>query len=45
VSKTGGLGPVRIGGLDPTKVIVLALIVVADLMILAAIVAIVIWIL
>jgi hypothetical protein len=45
VSETGGLGPMRVGGLDPTKVVVIALIVLADLAVLAAIVAVLVWIL
>ncbi len=45
MSETGGLDPVRIGGLDPTKVIVIGLIVVADLAVLAAVVAAAVWIL
>ncbi len=45
MSETGGLGPVRMGGLDPTKIVVLALIVLADLAVLGAIVAVLVWIL
>lgn len=43
--EAGGLGPVRIGGLDPTKVIVVGLLVLADLAVLAALVVLAIWIL
>jgi hypothetical protein len=45
VSETGGLGPARLGGLDPTKVVVITLIVLADLAVLAALVAVAVWIL
>ena len=45
MSETGGLGPVRFGRLDSTEALVLALIVLADLAVLAAVVALVVWIL
>jgi hypothetical protein len=45
VTETGGLGPARFGGLDSTKILVLALIVLADLVVLAALVVLVVWVL